>query len=224
MAMQSNLIQTLSTIVSNNANSGFDWKLLVAAIAAFGAVLSPIVYWIWSRRFAQIKQNTHEWQKLQRAPEVLFVQAHLERSIDKLNVKRYPGHAGSSNPATGFKVTVQINNPGDVPIHVLYTQLVLEGPLYTGWKTRKFSANSDYGLIPPHSLKDFFLFAEDPHGEEQQDDWPGSRFILKYVSGSQARKLSLHFAAPDVGPMTGPIPLDVLDTSSDDLLEPDSSL
>ena len=175
-------------------------------------------------RLTRIQTNIHEWQKLQRAPEASLVQAHVERLIKKLNVKRYPGDGGSSNPVTGFKVTVQINNPGDVPIHVLYTQLVLEGSMYTGWETTKFSANHNYGLIPPHSLKDFFLFVEDPHSEEQQDAWPGSRFILKYVSGSQARKLSLQFAAPDVGPMTGPVPLDVLNTASDDLLDPDSSL
>jgi len=203
--MQSNLIQTLSTIVSTN--SGFDWKLLVTAIAAFGAVASPIVYWIWSRNLAQIQRSMHEWQKRQQAPEASFVQAHVERLIKKLNVKRYPGHAGSSDPVTGFKVTVQINNPGDAPIHVLYTKLVLEGTMYTGWNTRKFSANSDYGLIPPHSLKDFFLFAKDPYSEEQQDEWPGSRFTFKYVSGSQVRELSLHFAAPDAGPMSGPVPL-----------------
>jgi len=206
--MQSNLIQTLSTIASTN--SGFDWKLLVTAIAAFGAVASPIVYWIWSRNLAQIQRSMHEWQKRQQAPEASFVQAHVERLIKKLNVKRYPADGGSSNPVTGFKVTVQINNPGDAPIHVLYTKLVLEGTMYTGWNTREFSANSDYGLIPPHSLKDFFLFAKDDHARER-DEWPGSRFVIEYVSGSQPRELRLHFTSPDVGLMTGPVPLTLND-------------
>jgi len=207
--MQPEVIQTISNVVGGGG--GFDWGFLVAVIAAFGAVLSPIFYWVWSKRFARIQKQIHAWQELQRSPEALLIQAHVERLIDVYRVKYYPAHAGASDPSTGFKVTVQLNNPGDVPIHVLYTQLVLEGELYTGWFSRKFRSDSDYGLIPPHSLKDFFLFAKDPYAKERQDEWPGSRFVIKYVSGSQARDLSLHFASPDVGPITDPVPLDLTD-------------
>lgn len=185
------------------------WGLLIAGIAAFGALLSPVVYWVWSKRFARIQKQIHAWQELQRAPEIMLVQAHVERHVDAHNVKHYPAHAGASSPSTGFFVAMQLNNPGDAPIHVLHTQLVLEGGEFTGWRDRRFRSGSDYGLIPQHSLKDFFLFAADEHARIL-DEWPGVRFLIEYVSGSQARKLELRFTAPDVGLATGRIPLSVI--------------
>lgn len=208
--MQPDVMQTISSVV--DGVSGFNWGLLIAGIAAFGALLSPVVYWVWSKRFARIQKQIHAWQEQQRSPEALLVQANMERLVDADGVERYPEYIAGRGSSTGFKVTVQLNNPGDVPIHVLHTQLVLEGTMFTGWLDRKFRSGSEHGLIPPHSLKDFFLFAADEHARVL-DEWPAVRFVIEYVSGSEARKLELHFAAPGADPMTGRIPLLLSDSS-----------
>jgi len=205
--MQPHLMQTISSV--GGGDGEFNWGLLVAGIAAFGALLSPIVYWVWSKRFARIQKQIHAWQKQQRSPEALLVQAHIERLEDAYAVEHYPGHIPGHDPSTGFKVIVQLNNPGDVPIHVLHTRLVLEGTMFTGWLDRKFRSASEHGLIPPHSLKDFFLFAADDQAAAR-DEWPAVRFLIEYVSGSVARDLELLFAAPDVGLATGRVPLSVI--------------
>ena len=209
--MQNEIIQSVSSIATENAG-GFPWGLLFSALAAAGAILSALVYCIWSKRLVAVQRDMNAWQTQQRCPELLLVQAYMERHVDNTRVKFYAAHAGASSPSTGFLVTVQLNNPGDVPIHVLRTQLVLEGEMFIGTRNRAFRTGSKYGLIPPHSLMDFFLFAADAEARNL-DEWPSIKFLIEYVSGSEARELDLHFAAPDAGPMTGRIPLLPSDSS-----------
>jgi len=208
------VIQTVSGVVGSGG--GFDWGLLFAGLAAGGTLLTALFYWIWSKRLTQVQRRMNAWQAQQKRPELLCVKASIKRVINEQRVKFYPGHGGSSDEHFGYTVKACVNNPGEVPVHVLRTQLVLPDMPFTGVADRKFRSESQFALIPPHSLKDFFLFAKDP-AATTADEWPAARFLIEYVSGSKAERLTLQLRVSPSGPPSETVPMDVVEADYEEM-------
>lgn len=211
------MVQTVSVVGSVVTNSGWIGPASIAVALLVGLLSVAIAFLLWrayrktnnlQKELIQLTREQHDWLVRQRQPELLTAAVYVTRYVDTPNVKRYPGHSGSSGPHTGFKTTLVLNNPGEAHLHVLRLLVRLEGDLYTGWNQRKFKPESRFrhGEFLPHALKELYLFAKDDAARNEKI-WPSIAVEIEYVSGSQGRILFLDCKAPIEESVGEPVPL-----------------
>lgn len=211
------MVRTVSVIGLVAANNGwigpasFAGNLLVGLLSVIIAFFLLRAYRKTNslqQKLVQLTREQHNWMVQQKQPELVVAGAYVTRHIGTPGIKEYPGHLGSSDPHTGFTITLILNNPGEAHLHVLRLLTRLEGNLYTGWNQREFrpESRSRYGELAPHELKELYLFIKDDEASSEQT-WPSIAVEIEYLSGLRVRTLSLQCEAPNEGITGERVPL-----------------
>ncbi len=209
--------QTVSVIGSVATNNGWIGPASFAANLLVGLLSVIIAFFLLrayrrtnnlQQKLVELTREQHDWMVRQKQPELVVAATYITRYIDTREIKEYPGHLGSSDPHTGFKITLVLNNPSEAHLHVLRLLIRLEGTLYTGWNQRAFRPESRfrYGEFAPHELKELYLFMKDDEARNKEV-WPSITVEIEYLSGSQVRTLSLQCEAPNKGITGEQVPL-----------------